>query len=43
VAARLRRLGIETRPLALSEFSAFIAAETEKWSAIIRRSAAKAQ
>ncbi|HSU77598.1 MAG TPA: tripartite tricarboxylate transporter substrate-binding protein [Burkholderiales bacterium] len=43
VAPRLQRIGIETRPLAPREFSAFIAAETEKWSAIIRRSGAKAE
>ena len=43
VAARLQRIGIETRPLAPREFGAFIAAETEKWGAIIRRSGAKAE
>jgi tripartite-type tricarboxylate transporter receptor subunit TctC len=43
VLERLQRLGIETRPLTPGEFSAFIAAETEKWSAIIRRSGAKAE
>ena len=43
VLERLQRLGIETRLLTPAEFSAFIAAETEKWSAIIRRSGAKAE
>src|SRR5204863_8332889 len=43
VLARLQRIGVEPRPLTPGQFSAFIATETEKWSAIIRRSGARAQ
>ena len=43
VLARLQRIGVEPRALSPAQFSAFIAAETEKWSAIIRRSGARAE
>ena len=42
-AARLARIGIETRPMSPAQFAAFIAAETEKWGDIIRRSGARAE
>ena len=43
VLARLQRIGVEPRALSPAQFSAFIAAETEKWGAIIRRSGARAE
>ena len=43
VLARLQHIGIETRPMTPEEFAAFIRAETEKWSEVIRRSGAKAE
>jgi len=43
VIERLRDAGIESRPMTPDAFAAFVAAETEKWSEIIRRSGAKAE
>jgi tripartite-type tricarboxylate transporter receptor subunit TctC len=40
---RLHRIGIETRPMTPEQFAAFIAAESDKWGDIIRRSGAKAE
>jgi tripartite-type tricarboxylate transporter receptor subunit TctC len=40
---RLHRMGIETRPMTPEQFAAFIAAESDKWGDIIRRSGAKAE
>jgi tripartite-type tricarboxylate transporter receptor subunit TctC len=43
VLARLQGIGIEPRAMTPEQFSAFIRAETEKWSDVIRRSGAKAE
>jgi tripartite-type tricarboxylate transporter receptor subunit TctC len=43
VLARLQGIGIEARAMTPEQFSAFIRAETEKWSDVIRRSGAKAE
>jgi tripartite-type tricarboxylate transporter receptor subunit TctC len=40
---RLSRMGIETRPMTPEQFAAFIAAESDKWGDIIRRSGARAE
>jgi tripartite-type tricarboxylate transporter receptor subunit TctC len=43
VVARLGRIGIEPRAMSPDEFARFVAAETDKWSDIIRRSGARAE
>jgi tripartite-type tricarboxylate transporter receptor subunit TctC len=43
VVARLGRIGIEPRAMSPEEFTRFVAAETDKWSDIIRRSGARAE
>jgi len=43
VVERLRKIGIETRPMAPDQFGEFIRADSEKWRDIIRRSGAKAE
>jgi tripartite-type tricarboxylate transporter receptor subunit TctC len=40
---RLSHIGIESRPMTPEQFAAFIAAESDKWGAIIRRSGARAE
>ena len=43
IVERLQRIGIEPRPMSPAQFAGFIAAETDKWGDIIRRSGAKAE
>ena len=43
IVERLRRIGIEPRPMSPAQFAAFIHTETDKWSEIIRRSGARAE
>lgn len=43
IVARLGRIGVEPRTMSPADFARFIAAETDKWTDIIRRSGARAE
>ena len=40
---RMEKIGIESRPMTVEQFTAFVRAETARWGDIIRRSGAKAE